>query len=92
VVALEAGETPGRKDARVALIGEAKSTNRPRTTTDLARLDYLRGLLEEQGTPASGAMIALFSRSGFDAGLHKAAAGRPDVVLVDLDRLYGRDW
>jgi len=92
VVALEAGETPGRKDARVALIGAAKSTNRPRTTTDLARLDYLRGLLEEQGTPASDAMIALFSRSGFDAGLRKAAAGRPDVVLVDLDRLYGRNW
>ena len=29
---------------------------------------------------------------GFDAGLHKAAAGRPDVVLVGLDRLYGRNW
>jgi hypothetical protein len=33
----------------MALIGEARSTNRPRTSADLARLDYLRGLFKEQG-------------------------------------------
>lgn len=89
VVALEAGEITGRRNARVALIGEAKSTSQPRTTTDLARLDYLRGLLDEQGTAAAGAMIVLFSRTGFDAELQRVAAARKDVALVGLPRLYG---
>lgn len=89
VVALDAGEIPGHKTARVALIGEAKSTSQPQTCADLARLDYLRGLLIEQGTMAGGAMIALFSRAGFDAELRAAAAARRDVTLVDLRRLYG---
>jgi hypothetical protein len=28
---------------------------------------------------------------GFTAGLHDEAARRPDVVLVDLERLYSGD-
>ena len=32
--------------------------------------------------------LLLFSRSGFAAGLAAEAAARPDVELVDLERLY----
>lgn len=89
VLALEAGETAGRKNARVALIGEAKCTSKPRTTADLARLDYLRGLLEQRGSRTATASLALFSRSGFDPELSRTAASRADVILVDLGGLYG---
>jgi uncharacterized protein len=89
VVALEEGETAGRRDARVALIGEAKATNRPRDLSELERLEHVRRLLVDQGTRAAGATLALFSRSGFDRRLRAAASGRTDVLLVDLAHLYG---
>jgi AAA+ ATPase superfamily predicted ATPase len=90
VVALAEGEVAGRHDARIALIGEAKSTNRPRSLADLNRLDHIRGLLADRGARATGATLALFSRSGFDSALSRAAAERHDVLLIDLPRLYGR--
>ena len=43
----------------------------------------------DQGTRATDATLALFSRSGFDRELRAAAAGRADVLLVDLAHLYG---
>lgn len=89
VVALARGETTGRRDARVALLGEAKATNRPRGVSELNRLDHIRRLLAGQGTNADGAVLTVFSRSGFDADLERAASIRPDVLLVDLARLYG---
>lgn len=89
VVALEEGEAAGRRDARVALIGEAKTANRPRDLADLDRLDHIRRLLVDQGTRAAGATLAVFSRSGFDRDLRAAASGRADVLLVDLAHLYG---
>jgi hypothetical protein len=89
VVALEEGETAGRRDARVALLGEAKATNRPRDLDDLERLEHVRRLLVDQGTRAAGATLALFSRAGFERRLRDAAAGRQDVLLIDLAHLYG---
>jgi hypothetical protein len=89
VLALEDGEVAGRRDARVALVGEAKATNRQRDLADLARLEHVRRLLVDQGTRAAGATLALFSRTGFDRDLRRAASGRSDVLLVDLARLYG---
>jgi len=89
VVALEEGEAAGRRDARVALVGEAKATNRPRALADLERLEHVRRLLVDQGTRAADATLALFSRSGFDRELRAAASGRADVLLVDLAHLYG---
>jgi hypothetical protein len=32
--------------------------------------------------------VLLFSRSGFTADLTDEAAGRPDVDLIELDRIY----
>jgi hypothetical protein len=89
VVALEEGEVAGRRDARVALIGEAKATNRPRDLADLDRLEHIRRVLVDQGTRAAEATLALFSRSGFESRLRVAASGRADVLLVDLAHLYG---
>jgi AAA+ ATPase superfamily predicted ATPase len=89
VVALEEGEPAGRRDARVALVGEAKATNRRRDLHDLERLEHVRRLLVDQGTRAAGATLALFSRTGFERRLRDAAAGRPDVLLIDLARLCG---
>lgn len=91
VVVLAEGEVPGRKEARVALIGEAKWTNRMRDLTDLSRLDHIRGLMVDQGTQAVDALLALavYSRSGFDARLRKVAGQRADVLLVELSQPYG---
>lgn len=89
VVALEEGEVAGRRDARVALVGEAKAANRPRDLGDLERLERIRSLLVDQGTRAADATLALFSRCGFDRGLRSTAGGRSDVLLVDLAHLYG---
>lgn len=88
VVALASGERRRSKSSRIACIGEAKSSNRTRTTADLERPDRMRGLLVADGADCAGARLLLFGRSGFDARLRSVAAGRSDVELVDLERLY----
>ena len=54
---------------------------------ELRRLEHLRGLLPAArvGSPPK---LLLFGRSGFSAELAAEAAGRPDVELIDLERLY----
>jgi AAA+ ATPase superfamily predicted ATPase len=86
VVSLRPGDMPRTSAARVALIGEAKSTNRPRTAADLRRLVHIRGLL---GPRAEGAALALFSRTGFDRDLREPEA-RGEVTLVTLADMYRR--
>jgi hypothetical protein len=53
----------------------------------LRRLEHLRDLLpgERVGRPPR---LLLVSRPGFAAGLAEEAAVRPDVELVDLERVY----
>lgn len=75
---------------RLLAIGEARSGERPRTMSDLARLERLRGLLSTRAD-ASGARLLLFGRSGFEADLVAAAGCRTDVELIDLERLYEGD-
>lgn len=70
------------------MLGEAKSTNRPRGAAELARLDGIRTLLAGSGHDVAGTRLLLFSRSGFTHELIAAARTRPDVELVDLERLY----
>ncbi|MGH3278140.1 MAG: AAA family ATPase [Trebonia sp.] len=89
VVALARGEVPSRREARVVLLGEAKGTNKPRGMADLYRLEHIRGLLTAQGTDAAASMLSIFSRSGFDRDLRRAAQARRDVLLIDLAGLYG---
>lgn len=75
-------------NARIAVIGEAKSTNKARGLADLARLERIRGLLIDRGWNAGEARLALFSKEGFDPNLSQAAAERTDLHLIDLKMLY----
>lgn len=79
-------DDPG-STGRVTAIGEAKSTNAPVDTRQLRRLEHLRGLLPSARVDRQPRLL-LFSRSGFTADLADEAAGRPDVDLIDLDRIY----
>ena len=88
VVALSLGERRQAKHPRVVVLGEAKSASQPRTTADVARLERIRSLLVARGVQAESARLAVFGRSGFDRDLRQLARRRPDVVLVDLPRLY----
>lgn len=72
---------------RIVAIGEAKATADQVGIGQLERLEHVRALLPTaltQGAPK----IVLFSRAGFTAGLSLSAAGRADIELVDLARLY----
>jgi hypothetical protein len=72
---------------RVLAIGETNADGGPMGAGQLGRLDHLRALLPDErvGRPPR---LLLFSRCGFSAGLAAAAADRPDVDLVGIERLY----
>ena len=72
----------------VVAIGEAKHTARPRTLSDLDRLDHIRSLLA--AAPDRGCRLLLFSAHGFDRNLVTAAGSRRDVALIDAADMYGR--
>jgi hypothetical protein len=75
--------------ARIALIGEAKATVARRTVADLDRLDHIRTLLAEAGHDTSGARIALFATEGFHQDVIDTAKRRGDVLLADLNTIFG---
>ena len=75
--------------ARIALIGEAKATLARRTVADLDRLDRIKALLAEQGHDTSGARIALFATEGFHQDVIDTARQRGDVLLADLNTIFG---
>lgn len=83
------GRRTGR-GPRIIAIGEAKGSDRQRTKDDLVRLSRLR---DELATRADlrDTKLLLFGRSGFHPSLRSVAAGRGDVELVDLDRMYEGD-
>lgn len=89
VIALSLGERPQSPRARIALLGEAKATVARRGVADLQRLERIRDLLSEQGYDTSGVTLALFSLYGFHADVREVAKQRRDVLLVDLETLYG---
>jgi hypothetical protein len=81
----------GRDDrgAEVVLaIGEAKHTTARRGLGDLERLESLRALIASRLPSAASARLLLFSAAGFGSALATRAAGRDDVELIDLARLY----
>lgn len=68
----------------VVAIGEAKWVGAPVGDAQLRRLEHIRALL-----PAGdGVRLLLFSRLGFTRALVTRARRRPDVELIDLQRLY----
>lgn len=78
--------TPGEPD-RVLAIGEVTATTSPVGESELARLDHLRDLLPRDRV-AEPPRLLLFARAGFTPALHATARSRPDVELIDLERLY----
>jgi AAA+ ATPase superfamily predicted ATPase len=87
VVALAAGQRRQSRNPTLRAIGEAKDSDRTRTVADLTRLERVRGLLTARGADVASAKLLVFGRSGFDTDLINAARTRPDVELVDLDRI-----
>ncbi|MGW4464640.1 ATP-binding protein [Micromonospora sp. NPDC004704] len=75
----------------VLAIGEVK-WGRTLGQADLDRLDGIRELLRRRpGVSGERTRLLLSSAVGFTDQLVAASAGRPDVLLVDLERLYGGD-
>ena len=90
VVALAPAGSGPQPMPQVVLIGEAKSGGTLRTLADLQRLERARTLVTATGRgDAAGAVLALFSRAGFDEALQRTAAQRRDVALIGLPQLFG---
>lgn len=88
VVALDRRSARHSSSARIAVLGEAKSTHRRRSVSDVVRLEEIRATLVRRGHDAADAHLAVFSRTGFDPRLVELASTRPDVHLLDLPALY----
>ncbi|MGO4648823.1 hypothetical protein AB4305_28285 [Nocardia sp. 2YAB30] len=73
---------------RVTVIGEAKATLDRRGLPNLDRLDRIKQLLTDLGHDTTDTVLVLFTTTGFTLDLERAASGRSDVELVDLERLY----
>jgi len=74
---------------RVLAVGEAK-WGEPVGLGAVERLERILGLLAARGREVRGARVACFGGAGFTRELARAAKAR-NVLLVDLDRLYGGD-
>lgn len=72
---------------RVLAIGEVKATEKPVGDGELTRLEHLRELLPPDKVRGQVRLL-LFARNGFTKELRRASAGREDVELIDLPRLY----
>ncbi|GHD89301.1 hypothetical protein [Streptomyces naganishii] len=77
-----------KRAARITLLGEAKATNKSRTTADLRRLEHIRDVLCAQGWDAEGCALALYARSEPAPDL-VAAAKEGRVLLVGMTEMYG---
>ncbi|GGY07238.1 ATP-binding protein [Streptomyces anandii] len=88
VVALSRESRARDKPARITLLGEAKATNKSRTTADLLRLEHIRDLLCAQGWDAEGCVLALYTRSEPAPDL-VAAAKEGRVLVVTMAEMYG---
>ncbi len=83
---LVAVQPDARGADRVIAIGETKATASATGVDQLARLDNIVERLGDRGAPMVKRILT--ARAGFTAELRRTARSRPDVELVDLDRLY----
>jgi hypothetical protein len=74
-------------EGNVVAIGEAKASRTLVDARELRRLEHLRGLLPSARVEKPPKLL-LFGRGGFSAELTAEAVARPDVELIDMDRLY----
>jgi hypothetical protein len=79
-------DPPGEK-SRILAIGEVKATKWLVGLNQLQRLQHIRSLLSVDAI-AGEPKLLLFSRQGFTPELAAEARCRPDVALIDLQRLY----
>jgi hypothetical protein len=79
-------DPPGEK-SRILAIGEVKATKWLVGLNQLERLQHVRSLLSVDAI-AGEPKLLLFSRQGFTPELAAEARCRPDVALIDLQRLY----
>lgn len=79
----------GAGRGQVTVLGECKWTNKPLEYGVLRDLeDYkLPALRQTKAKVAKRPQLLLFSRSGFEPGLQRAAAERDDLELVDAARV-----
>ena len=91
VLALARGARPRTPGTPVAFVGEAKYRDRRPGLAELRRLQHLRELLTAAGHDATGAVLGLFSASGFTMDLHaEATDSRDKILLAPLEMLYGQ--
>jgi len=89
ILALAPAQRPQSSHAKIALVGEAKATQQPRGIRDVERLEHIRTVLTEQGHDSRDATLALYSLHGFHPDVLQLAARRRDLLLIDIDALYG---
>jgi len=79
----------GLRRAAVVVVGECKWQNKPLPFDVLDELETYKvpALRQAKVRLAKDVSIVLFSKSGFAAGLIKAAEERGDLLLVGVDRL-----
>lgn len=85
---LLSGESSAGRGLTLQVVGKAKASRLD--LSDLARVDRLTQLLtsRDKVSPSPTLKRLLFSLKGFTPALVSCAKQRPDVELVDLDRLY----
>lgn len=84
------GVEPDRNgDDKVCVVGEVKAERDPVGVGELERLDTVIPLLAKRAS--SRVRRLLVGRGGFTSELRRAVRKRPDVELVDLERIYRGD-
>ena len=90
VLALARGARPRSPGTSIAFVGEAKHRDRRPGLAELRSLEHRRGLLTAAGHDASGAVLGLFSSTGFTEELRLVAAeSKGEILLASLKRIYG---
>jgi uncharacterized protein len=90
VLALTRGTRPRIPGTPIAFIGEAKHRDRRPGLAELRRLEHVGELLTAAGHDAAGAVLGLFSASGFTQDLvDEAAASQGKILLISREALYG---
>lgn len=84
---LVAAESTPYTGDRVLAVGEVKAWDRPVDVPAVERLEHLRELLPPDRVTARPKLV-LVSRRGFTQRVTDLAAGRGDLELVDIKRLY----
>lgn len=88
VLALKAGQRRQSRNPEIRVIGEAKSSDRVRTASDVDRLETVRQVMADKGLHVASVKLILFGRSGFSPDVEQAAESRSDLELVDLHRIH----